>query len=356
MTLQSNPSGNSHRKKRWIVCADGTWNQPEQTDQGTASPTNVAKLAGAVLPYDQNGVSQTVFYHVGVGERAGKLDHFFGGLLGAGLSKNILDLYLFLVLNYLPGDELFLFGFSRGAYTVRSLAGLIRNSGILKNEYAIKYKEAYDLYRQRAEGTHPTAPQSVEFRKQFAWPDFNIKFIGVWDTVGALGIPSHKLPPKRFEFHDVQLSSHVDYAYQALAIDEKRKPFIPTLWEKQSNSPESQVLEQVWFPGVHCNVGGGYKNTGLSDCALDWMCRKAELCGLALDPQQKYNPDPKDALQDSMSWYYRLLGNGMRILGAQLPVSYERLSQAAKNRQKLLPAYQPKNMGEFLKKYPQLIE
>jgi len=350
------PSENTNNGKRWIICADGTWDAPEQTDQGVPSPTNVAKLAAAILPYDKNAIPQTVFYHVGVGERGGIVDHFLGGALGVGLSKNIIDLYLLLVMNYSPGDELFLFGFSRGAYTVRSLAGFIRNSGILKDKYAIKYQDAYALYRDRTNETYPTAPRSVKFRKSYAWPDFNIKFIGVWDTVGALGIPFPGVQLKRLRFHDVQLSSHVDYAYQALAIDEKRKLFIPTLWTKQPTSPESQILEQVWFPGVHCNVGGGYEDSGLSDCAFDWLWCKAELCGLALDPEQRPVPNPEGILRDSMTWYYRLFGTKTRILGAQLPVSHERLSQAAINRQNLLNDYHPQNMLNFLKNNPQLIE
>lgn len=342
------------RKKRWVICADGTWNEPEQTDQGMPSPTNVSKLAAAVLPYGQDQAPQSVFYHWGVGERGGIKDHVFGGAFGEGLSKNIRELYFFLVENYAPGDELFLFGFSRGAYTVRSLAGLIRNCGILKPPYSAKYGEAYELYRTRNREMHPSAPQSVEFRKNYSWPDFNIKFIGVWDTVGALGLPfSHC---KYFEFHDVELSSHVDFAYQALAIDENRQLFVPSLWTKQPTSPPEQVLEQTWFPGVHCNVGGGYTDCGLADCALDWMWRKAECCGLGLDSQQKPKPNFQGKLRDSMTWYYRLFGSISRILGGQLPNSYERLSHAAKLRYQISSNYQPKNMIAFMKKYPELIE
>ncbi|MBS0351990.1 MAG: DUF2235 domain-containing protein [Proteobacteria bacterium] len=342
-------------KKRLIICADGTWDEPGQTDQDIPSPTNVCKLAVAVLPFDKEGISQITSYHVGVGKRGGIGDHFFGGAMGAGLSKNIIDLYLFLALNYSPGDELFLFGFSRGAYTIRSLAGLIRNSGILKNKYATYYKEAYLLYRDRNHDTHPKAPTAIEFRKKYSWPDFNIKFIGVWDTVGTLGLPFNGVKLKKLQFHDVDLSSHVDYAYQALAIDEKRKPFIPTLWKKQPTSPESQILEQVWFPGVHCNVGGGYQNTGLSDCALNWMWSKAESCGLVLDSSQKPRPDLQGTLRNSMLWYYRLLGVKIRILGSELPGSYERLSQDALTRHELINDYQPENMLNFLKSHPELI-
>jgi uncharacterized protein (DUF2235 family) len=345
-------------KKRWIICADGTWNKPEQNDLGIPSPTNVSKLAAAILPYDLNGIPQTVFYHAGVGERGNAWDHLWGGALGVGLSKNIIDLYLTLVLNYSPGDEVFLFGFSRGAYTVRSLAGLIRNSGIIKDKYLIKYKDAYELYRNRTDETHPRAPKSVEFREEFSWPDFNIKFIGVWDTVGALGIPFHGLKLRYLQFHDVELSSYVDYAYHALAIDEKRKAFIPTLWTKQSTSPKSQVLEQVWFPGVHCNIGGGYQDCGLSDCASDWMWRKAESCGLALnsDPDLQPNPNPAGVLRDSATGFFRLLGIKIRTLGAQLPTSHERISQIAQIRQELLADYRPENLLDFLKKNSKLIE
>ncbi len=341
-------SSKNNSKKRWIICADGTWNEPEQTDHSMPCPTNVAKLAAAILPFDAQGIPQIIFYHAGVGERGSLGDHFFGGALGVGLSKNIIDIYLFLVQNYFPGDELFLFGFSRGAYTVRSLAGLIRNSGILKEKYTIKYQEAYALYRNRTGKTHPSSDQAVEFRQKYAWPDFNIKFIGVWDTVGALGIPLQGVQLKKYQFHDIELSSHVDFAYQALAIDEQRKPFVPSIWKKQYTSPASQVLEQVWFPGVHCNVGGGYEDSGLSDCAYDWMWQKAELCGLALDENQRSNPNPKGVLRNSMAWYYKCFGAVTRAIGDQLPSSHEQISQAALLRRKLLTDYQPKNLTDFL--------
>jgi uncharacterized protein (DUF2235 family) len=342
--------------RKLVICADGTWNEPEQTDLGMPSLTNVCKLAKAVQPFDQQGVAQIICYHTGVGEHGGLGDHILGGALGAGLSQNIIDCYLFLVLNYFPGDELFLFGFSRGAYTVRSLAGLIRNSGVLKSTYAEKYKEAYALYQNRDRLYHPSASLAVEFRKKYSFPDFNIKFIGVWDTVGSLGIPFSDVHLQRFRFHDVELSSYVDYAYQALAIDEKRKPFAPALWQKQPTSPANQVLEQVWFPGVHCNVGGGYEDSGLADCALEWMWQKAEACGLSLDHNQKPVPNPNGVLRDSMCWYYKPLGSITRILGAQLPNSYEQLSQAALQRMQLNRDYHPKNLEDFLKNNPLLTD
>lgn len=193
-------------KRRWIICADGTWDEPGQTDQGVPSPTNVVKNA-AVKPLDKNNTPQSVYYHLGVGKSQGIGSYILGGAFGAGLSKNIMDMYTFLVLNYSEGDESFLFGFSRGAYAVRSLAGFIRNCGILKVDNITKILEAYKLYRDRSDNSHPSAPRSIEFRHDYSWPDFNIKFIDVWDTVGALGIPFYGLNLKQFEFHDVQLSS-----------------------------------------------------------------------------------------------------------------------------------------------------
>ncbi len=142
-------------KKRLVVCCDGTWNTPDQVKDGKSSPTNVAKLARAVLtPQDAHGIEQRMYYHKGVG--TGRFDHFRGGALGWGLSRNVQDAYMFLVENYDdPDDEIFLFGFSRGAYTARSVAGLLRNSGLLKREYAGKLDTAYELYRDRTNTTHP---------------------------------------------------------------------------------------------------------------------------------------------------------------------------------------------------------
>jgi uncharacterized protein (DUF2235 family) len=334
---------------RWIVCADGTWNEPEQTDEGMPCPSNVVKLAKAVAPLGLDGMPQVVCYHSGVGERGNALDHVVGGAFGDGISLNIRDLYLFLVLNYRPGDELFLFGFSRGAYTARSLAGLIRNSGILQDQYAEKYADAYQLYRDRSDATHPSAPLSTQFRAQYAWPDFNIRCIGVWDTVGALGIPvPFQIDKHQNEFHDTDLSSRVDFAYQALAIDERRKPFVPCVWNKQAGSPASQVLEQAWFAGVHCNVGGGYEDAGLSDCALDWMWQRVSKIGLNLEAQQKPTPNPQGAIRDSMTFGYRLLGTNVRVLGAKLPSSFEYVSDAVRARQ--AAGYGPQNLLDFERK------
>ena len=269
--------------KRIIICSDGTWNSPDQTDEGVVSPTNVSKLALAVAPEAADGRRQLLYYDPGVGTHW--YDRFRGGFSGWGISRNILEGYRFLMEHYEDGDEIFLFGFSRGAYTVRSLAGLLRNSGLLHTRNRDMLKHAYRLYRRRDKESHPRAIESELFRRTYS-REVRIHCIGVWDTVGALGIPSanfdflNKL--LNVEFHDVDLSSRIDNAFQALAIDERRRAFEPSIWRKQDGVC-CQRLEQVWFSGVHSNIGGGYRDTGLSDIALGWMMDRAAECGLEFD-------------------------------------------------------------------------
>jgi len=274
--------------KRLVVCCDGTWDVPDNLHHGVAAPTNVAKLALGVATDEASG--QELFYEPGVGTTPD--ERILGGAFGYGLSRNVRSCYRFLAQKYEPpDDELFLFGFSRGAYTARSLAGLIRNCGILKQEHVDQVDEAFAFYRDRTSQTHPSALASQIFRKMYSHPQGDIHFIGVWDTVGALGIPaelpgwewlSHHLHgwEQEWGFHDTRLSSHVRYAYQALAIDEEREPFRPTLWD-QDPTAQGQTLEQVWFAGVDTEVGGGSSNTGLSDIPLLWMVEQAKAAGLA---------------------------------------------------------------------------
>ncbi len=342
--------------KRIVICSDGTWNIPDQKDRGEVRPTNVAKMALSIAPEGTDDKIQRVFYDKGVGTGWG-LNRWLGGAFGVGISKNIEDAYRFLIENYKDGDEIYLFGFSRGAYAVRSTAGLIRNCGLLKKEYANKYKDAYKLYRRRDNKSHPNSVEAQLFRKAYSH-EVRIKFIGVWDTVGALGIPLGGL---RFvnkllglEFHDVKLSSYVDNAYQALAIDERRKPFLPAIWEKQGHAIH-QKLEQVWFAGVHSNVGGGYKDTGLSDIAFLWMKEKAELCGLSFDDTTLkqldivIDPDWDGKLRNSKTGLYRLTGDHIRPIG-QAKHANESVHSCAVIRYEKKPAYKPENLTEYLSK------
>jgi uncharacterized protein (DUF2235 family) len=322
--------------KRLVVCCDGTWNRPDQLDHGLAAPTNVSKLALAVARQDDAGVEQVVFYVRGVGTR--RFQHLRGGAFGIGLSRNVREAYRFLVENYEPGDELFLFGFSRGAFTARSTAGLVRNSGIVRREHAARIDEAYGLYRGRDNRTKPNGIDAALFRRMYSHPDADIHFIGVWDTVGALGIPIDGFRPpfitKRWSFHDTTLSSHVRAAYHALSIDERRGPFKPTLWEQQPAARGQQTLEQVWFAGVHCDVGGGYADPALGEIPLLWMADRARDNGLALEPDRlgpvdadrpdpalraagvQVAPDPLGAIHESLKGFYRLMRPYQRPLEA----------------------------------------
>lgn len=320
--------------KRLVVCCDGTWNRPDEHVDGIAAPTNVAKIALAVSRSGDDGINQCLYYQRGVGTR--RLEHHLGGAFGFGLSRNVRDAYRFLVDNYEIGDEIFLFGFSRGAYTARSTAGLIRNCGILRGDHAGRIREAYALYRSRNHRLEPSTIESRLFRRMYAHEDVTpIRFVGVWDTVGALGIPidAIRLPVvERFwGFHDTALSRSVVSAYQALAIDEQRGPFRPTLWTQHPEAT-GQVLEQVWFAGVHKDVGGGYANPALSEIALLWMAERARGCGLSLDRAHlrtdaaapstedrtigiQLLPDALGELHRSRTCLYRLLPAHLRELG-----------------------------------------
>jgi uncharacterized protein (DUF2235 family) len=331
--------------KKLIVCCDGTWNT-----RGTANQTNVSKIHDAVAPQTAAGVVQIPKYFAGVGTSA--LDHWRGGAFGLGLSRHVMEACRFLVENYEPGDEVYLFGFSRGAFTARSLAGLIRNSGILRRENVGLIKEAYALYRNREEA--PNSNKSKRFRETYSH-ETGIHFIGVWDTVGSLGIPVAgpgwlgKLINKRWAFHDTELSSHVKGAFHALAIDEQRAPFAPALWHQQRDSqgraPSGQELKQVWFAGVHCDIGGGYPQTALSDLSLLWMVRQAQQYGLEFnrDGFAGAAPNSMGTMHDSRTGAW-LLSPPMRRPVGQAANAREYLTNTAQERMDKVPAYNPPDL------------
>jgi uncharacterized protein (DUF2235 family) len=333
--------------KRIAICTDGTWNRPDQEDRGKRKPTNVVKTARGILPSAADGTQQIVFYDDGVGTNWG-IDKIAGGGFGIGLSAKIVDAYQFLVLNYEPGDEIFLFGFSRGAYTARSLAGLIGKFGVLPKDHAYYTPDAYKLYRNQA-----PSPKLDAFKAEHNARDAAIKFVGVWDTVGALGIPlgAFKWFNRRYEFHDVELNPNILNAYHALAIDERRRPFAPTLWQLPEGS--GQTLEQVWFAGVHTNVGGGYDNDGLANVPLHWMKEKAQAHGLEVDESflRPYKPWFGDELRDSMSWKYLLMGPISRPIGA-VPRGNESVHQSAIDRFNEIEDYRPENLRSYLEQRP----
>ena len=226
--------------KRIFVCADGTWNRPEEDHEKDVA-TNVLRLARGIAPRDDDGNAQVVFYDWGLGSYHANIS---GGGLGEGINKNIMDDYRFIVQNYDPGDEIYLFGFSRGAYTVRSLCGFINNCGILRRKHANRIEQAFALYKDR--DNHPRDDRSSKFRSRYATEDApRIRFVGVWDTVGALGVPIHVLGflNEKHVFHDNKIGPNIDIARHALAVDERRDDFEPTIWKRRPGTD----LEQVWF-------------------------------------------------------------------------------------------------------------
>jgi uncharacterized protein (DUF2235 family) len=305
---------------------DGTWNKPE-------SNTNVERLRRLIAPRDASGIQQIINYLPGVGVSPG-ITHLLGGAFGYGLSGNVLDGYRWLCDVWQPGDDIYLFGFSRGAYTARSLGGLIRKCGLLKRgaDGAVAkaaLSHAYDFYRDT--GSKPDDPVAVEFRAANS-TEVDVHFIGVWDTVGSLGIPDtaswFPYARARYQFHDTELSKIVKYAYQALAFDEHRADFAPALWTrnlasvKPGETTATKKLEQIdieqrWFIGAHADVGGGNDRDGagrkpdpLPDLPLAWLQRKAIACGLACNEAFVAATDadtgvPRDSYAEFMDGIYK---------------------------------------------------
>ncbi len=269
--------------KRLVVCCDGTWNRPDNQ-----TITNVEKIARTVQSDHRatGGAYQLVYYVSGVGAGSYKADRILGGAFGFGLFHNVIACYRFLAQNYEPGDEIFILGFSRGAYTARSVAGMVGRVGLLTKASLVEERLPEAVHRyQRTDLPSGAFGASVDEFKHDHCHAAKVAFLGVFDTVGALGVPGFmRLAPR---FHDVQLSGQVLRARHALAVDETRVKFAPSFWEAPAEPPgaptEDERVKQVWFEGAHSDVGGGYRETGLSDTALLWMAREAHAAGLVFD-------------------------------------------------------------------------
>lgn len=302
--------------KNIAICCDGTWNTPDNDDQGMLSPTNVVQIYNAIAKIDANGVKQHTYYHPGVGTDGSRWDKVIGGGTGAGLDKNIKSAYRELCDYYQPGDRIFLFGFSRGAYTARSVGGLVARAGLLDlsglNEQQIweRIDRVFSNgYRLKNENPDVWQQLGWKFKHSDDGKQIGIWFLGVWDTVGALGIPDslgllnlidnlHD-----YTFHDTELNPLIIHARHAVALDELRASFQPTLWTKSHSD-----VKQMWFAGVHCDVGGGYHDNGLSQITLEWMLKEAKACGLDFNPafEAQIRPDYQGMLHDSYKGVFAL--------------------------------------------------
>lgn len=312
--------------KNIVICCDGTGNEYGENN------TNVVETYALTKKTE----SQIVFYDPGVGtggweysESTGNIKALNDQATGAGLQKNVNDAYAFLMETYEEGDKLFLFGFSRGAFTARSLAGMLYKCGLLRpdNDNLIEY--AAKLYN-----TEGNTDIASGFKKTFS-RKCPVHFIGVWDTVSSLVMNAGK------KWHNSSLNPEASYGYHALAIDEKRKDFPPCLWD-ESKLMAGQTIEQVWFAGVHSDVGAWYDERGLSNIALHWMLNHAKKRGLKINTQElnKREKNPHDEIHNSNSGLWKIRGTYVRKIpeGAKIHESVFARKKRTSNK------YKPKNL------------
>ena len=337
--------------KRIVLCFDGTWNRPgdEDLDDSQQIETNVRRFYESVAQQAPDGTVQVAWYDQGVG--AHWYDHAVGGIIGSGLDINIVQGYRFLAEQYEDGDDIFILGFSRGAYTACSLAGMIRNCGLVTKRFVdLQSAIACGIYRTRDDGVDSTAAKL--FRQQFA-RKVRIKCLGVWDTVGALGIPLQlfkDVNTKFYEFHDTQLSNIIDNAFHALAIDEHRRDYNACLWTP-TEAPR-QHLEQRWYAGAHADVGGGYADRRLSNLTLRWMQEKAHVLGLHFAPGRLVATTGTDCLGLCTDSYAQFLKGTYAKTHPQYYRSIrqtrfgnEIVDESVKQRLRDDPSYRPRNKG-----------
>lgn len=285
-------------KKRIIVCCDGTW-QDGVVVKERWKYTNILKLSRALDLIDVRGsvpVPQIVFYQSGIGSSPNLYSQYIQGATGLSLVEKVQEAYAFIAQNYSRGDEIFLFGFSRGAYTARMVAMFIGAIGVLDKTDMDHFAEIFVIYQKLGKSTDPT--EIAELKKQIdPWTShtsrgkqrvdfgnniFSIKCIGVFDTVGSLGLPeeiTHKCPSTKsiFGFPDTVLGDHIERAYQALAINETRADFECAKFEQtERGRKKGQILKQCWFAGSHSDIGGGWHDHDLSDLTLTWMMANIE--------------------------------------------------------------------------------
>ena len=357
-------------KKRLALFLDGTWNAVDDN-------TNVWRLKSLCSPSSTDESIQLTYYEIGV-------NGFLGGMFGEGLDKNIRKAYEWLIGHFNPGDEIFIFGFSRGAYTARSLAGYIAKCGLLKPGAPLGVKQLYERYRRqdartiwrlladREQGTLGETTLEEQWMLNYSMA-VRIKLVAVWDTVGELGIPFFSVPGisrSTLGFLHTGLRLSIENGFHALAIDEHRRAFAPTLWTKRTpNDPNEKVadarpissVEQRWFVGAHANVGGGYESDLLPQLPLRWIMKKASLHGLAFRNDVEIdgnvlNAQISDSYSEFMYGAYSIFsGRYFRPIGAapqqkddglQSNVN-ETIDSSVFERWRLVSEYRPPNLVEW---------
>jgi len=366
-------AGTEHTQKRLVIFLDGTWNS-------VASNTNVWRMRALCASTGLDGKPQLVYYGIGV-------NGFLGGVFGHGLDENIRLAYEWLIENYNEGDEIYIFGFSRGAYTARALAGLVAIDGILKPGSPIGIGELFERYKdgtlniwqlddKRKAGTLGTLTRREEWLLKYSRP-VDIKMVGVWDTVGSVGWKKGNIrgvSRSQFDYLQTGLRIHILNGYHALAIDEHRDDFLPTIWDKRlSKGPDDVVaqprsiasVEQRWFVGAHANVGGGYESDLLAQAPLRWMMKKAELQGLTFRSDVEQDGDAlSEPIKDSYKefgggWYakfsspaYRMIGRGPEKRGGETYANVnETIDASVFERWRADSNYRPSNLLEWAERH-----
>ncbi len=316
---------------------------PLRAGAGGAGPAEEGESVVGHAPAGRDDVKHLVYYLRGVGTSVG-LDRLKGGGFGRGLDENVRRAYKFLAFHYEPGDEVHVFGFSRGAYTARSLVGYLAAAGLLTREHCTPEREAlaWSYYRtppdDRSPGVWHALGGHVHDRDAF-----RVDCLGVFDTVGALGVPLERFRrwnSQRYQFHNVELPSITRVNLHALAIDEHRVPFEAAVWRRHKFKRLDTVTEQVWFPGAHSDVGGGYEDDStrpdrepeLDDLPLGWMLRRvrAHCPGFPCDPEDLPAVDARSALaeqHEARAGLYRLQRRARRsIANAPVPVGWREVN------------------------------
>jgi uncharacterized protein (DUF2235 family) len=359
-------------KKRLALFLDGTWNV-------VADNTNVWRMKSLCAPTGADGVRQLIYYNPGVGTQFGY--RIRGGMLGYGLDDVVIESYEWLIDHYEAGDDIFIFGFSRGAYTARSLAGLIAKCGLLSPGAPLGVTQIYSRYRLGSEartlwalyadqeaGTAGTLSVEEQWMLKYSMR-VRIKFVGVWDTVGALGVPAFHIPGlsrSTFGFLHTGLRLPVEHGFHALAIDEHREAFAPTLWTKRetATAPDRPLtgVEQRWFVGAHANVGGGCQSDLLAQTPLRWMMTRASSLGLAFRGDVALDGDMaaapiSDSFGEFMHGLYRLVKLGKpyyrpidRSASGEHNVN-ETIDASVFERWRRNPAYRPQNLGDWSQRH-----
>lgn len=331
--------------KRLVILCDGSWLEGESPRAG-----NVRRLARLIAARAPDGLAQLVHYSPGPGPEEG-----FAAAgperFAAGIDREIQSIYRFIVLNHAPGDEIFLFGSCRGAYIARSCVGMLRNAWLLEKADEEFIPQAYHVYRTT---WGADAENARDFREPRA-REVRVRFLGVWDTVGELGIPLALFPgfdASRHLFHDTRLSRIVDHASQALAIDERRAALPPAIWRTRQ---ERTRTEQAWFSGSHADVCGGLREPGLAQIALRWMIEQAQGAGLGVDGSALRNATADDARETVHDWIpaaQRATGLAWREIGRRN--ADETLHPSAEQRYLHDPDYRPRNLREYLARDEQI--